>query len=673
MFHRNWRLGLALLVAFPFAGPLATVQAQHGGWSFGGGGMRFGGGWGGGYGGGHQYRQNYGHHNYNYNQGYGHNRNYGGHQYYQPQPQRQYVQPRTTSVPQRTYVAPKTNVVPKKSTLAPANKTAVAKTTPKTNVVPAPNKLAPASKVTSNQLPTAPSTAVRPTTKTTQPPRTVKRTVPNPGKGNLVANLTQADLDRIAQQIDRHDELLLDRLDQATTTGLDRLIDRLPGADGLTDDQRRALRDAVANGDPDRVRELLGEAATSPAGMELIDRATAGDVIDAIQDAIADGNIDGGDLANLLDAINDLDVPNLPDLIALIGQIGVDQQVVIWVDATDPGMGVVPFGPDVPLVLVPGLPPGLLMPLDDGVVMIGMGDPGDGILLGMGDPLTVAGLPVPIDGAEPAAAATGSFTSGQIVINNPTPDTVNYTLNQQPFSMGTDFEQTLEAGTTWTIEFDRGGGFGMARYVLSEGYYVFTATDRGWELYKRSFRSTLDNSNNTFAFNYVVDDQQQVLNPGESQELSGLFPPVLRFDNGNGTELQRRLDSGSYRVALADDLTMDIYRAEDVVVPAAPAPAAASPLVAAAPAPGAPAAPTAKQPATTGRAPAPQPMPAAPTQSVTARATTGAAATGRRLPAGFTLFDPVAALTDSRAARRLPASFTLFRDAARQIPVAAPR
>jgi len=60
-------------------------------------------------------------------------------------------------------------------------------------------------------------------------------------------------------------------------------------------------------------------------------------------------------------------------------------------------MGDVPFGPDDPLVLVPGLPDGLLMPLDGGAVMIGMGEPGDAILFGTGDPLEVAGLPVPLD------------------------------------------------------------------------------------------------------------------------------------------------------------------------------------------------------------------------------------------------------------------------------------
>ena len=66
----------------------------------------------------------------------------------------------------------------------------------------------------------------------------------------------------------------------------------------------------------------------------------------------------------------------------------------------------------------------------------------------------------------------------------------------------------MRYGTTWSIEFDRGGNFGMARYQLSEGYYFFSLTERGWELFKKTFRTTLDNSTNSFAFNYVVDDQQ---------------------------------------------------------------------------------------------------------------------------------------------------------------------
>jgi len=40
----------------------------------------------------------------------------------------------------------------------------------------------------------------------------------------------------------------------------------------------------------------------------------------------------------------------------------------------------------------------------------------------------------------------------------------------------------LEAGRLWTIEFHRGGRFGVARRELVEGIYKFVRTDRGWKL-----------------------------------------------------------------------------------------------------------------------------------------------------------------------------------------------
>ncbi len=40
------------------------------------------------------------------------------------------------------------------------------------------------------------------------------------------------------------------------------------------------------------------------------------------------------------------------------------------------------------------------------------------------------------------------------------------------------------------IEFDRGGGTGLARYALSGGVYTFTPTEHGWELYRSPLEPT---------------------------------------------------------------------------------------------------------------------------------------------------------------------------------------
>lgn len=42
--------------------------------------------------------------------------------------------------------------------------------------------------------------------------------------------------------------------------------------------------------------------------------------------------------------------------------------------------------------------------------------------------------------------------------------------------------QTLTNRGSYSIEFDRGGGFGVARKTLSGGAYEFEVTERGWDL-----------------------------------------------------------------------------------------------------------------------------------------------------------------------------------------------
>lgn len=59
---------------------------------------------------------------------------------------------------------------------------------------------------------------------------------------------------------------------------------------------------------------------------------------------------------------------------------------------------------------------------------------------------------------------------------------VDYTLNGNPYSMRTGQAQKFPNDRLWTIEFDRGGDFGTARYSLSPGTFKFKLTDRGWEL-----------------------------------------------------------------------------------------------------------------------------------------------------------------------------------------------
>jgi hypothetical protein len=83
------------------------------------------------------------------------------------------------------------------------------------------------------------------------------------------------------------------------------------------------------------------------------------------------------------------------------------------------------------------------------------------------------------------AAATGTATIGTVVIANPTgsggPVTFivdeNSEVNLQPGE-----SRTLAHRSSYIIEYDRGGDFGIARRTLGQGTFQFVATERGWDL-----------------------------------------------------------------------------------------------------------------------------------------------------------------------------------------------
>ena len=108
-------------------------------------------------------------------------------------------------------------------------------------------------------------------------------------------------------------------------------------------------------------------------------------------------------------------------------------------------------------------------------MLIGVDQPGDTIVLGQGDVEEVA-----------KEVADGTAANVQATLANAATTPVNYTVNQQPYKMDPKYEQALTGGSSWLVEFDRGGGNGTARYELTtDGYYEFTVTPKGWELYRK--------------------------------------------------------------------------------------------------------------------------------------------------------------------------------------------
>ena len=176
-------------------------------------------------------------------------------------------------------------------------------------------------------------------------------------------------------------------------------------------------------------------------------------------------------------------------------------------------------------------------------------------------------LGIPYSVASPVPNFGGEIVSRGILLMNAGGSTVNYTIDGRRSTMEPEYQQTIPRSRV-SIAFDRGGSFGHAKYGIDKGWYKFTATDRGWELFKYSAEITLDNGDNPFVFRYVLNNQQQSLQPGYRQKHSSAYPLELKFDNGQGQTTRKMLIEGDFKVAVGPSGGLELFRPEDVTTPA---------------------------------------------------------------------------------------------------------
>jgi len=272
----------------------------------------------------------------------------------------------------------------------------------------------------------------------------------------------------------------------------------------------------------------------------------------------------------------------------IFNRLAVLSRLMALLNTAVPGGGPIPQGNQVPMALVPGLPRGTIIVLGNGTVIIGVGNLRQVVTVGRGNVAQACGMTVAVGPPLPETDAK-PVTSGAVLINAEDV-AVNYNVNNNAYSMESEYRQPLPAGRNWTVAFDRGGSFGRARYGISEGTYKFTLTDEGWNLFKHTFDLTIDNSENPFDFLYVLDNKHQTVPAGQAQKHSSDYPPVVRFDDGQGKSKTKRVESGLYRVAVTPEQTLDLYDGDAVAPPqitSAGTPTATAPAgTPAAPAPG---------------------------------------------------------------------------------------
>jgi hypothetical protein len=208
-----------------------------------------------------------------------------------------------------------------------------------------------------------------------------------------------------------------------------------------------------------------------------------------------------------------------------------------------------------PVIVMPLLPLGKMFILPTGVLMVGTGQVGFIHVVSL-NASAILGIPIasmaPVPDSEEEKA--GPISRG-VLVRNPTTNNepVDYVIaSQWQFVLELGQVQYLPEKAHWQIAFSRGDGFQTARYKLAEGTYAFGDSENGRELYRESFRVTIDNSGNKQDFHCVVDNTPLSVAAGYAETAESRYPIVVRFNRGQaGADAAKRIMEADAVLAVA--------------------------------------------------------------------------------------------------------------------------
>ena len=208
------------------------------------------------------------------------------------------------------------------------------------------------------------------------------------------------------------------------------------------------------------------------------------------------------------------------------------------------GNGMIVFNPNMGPGEVSMLPSGAVMTgdpsvlgMDPSVVPTGTAGPPPEMALVEGTLAHAMGLPVAVGDPVPDSDIDVSqWVETGVLVLNPKANAVgiSYAVNNHSFTMEPGHRQQLPAGTAWKIRFNRGPDLGDATYSLSDGAYFFDPGEKGWDLYRSSYKLTIDNSKNRTPFSYVVNNENYTVDSRQSRDHTSDFPIYVSFDRGGG-------------------------------------------------------------------------------------------------------------------------------------------
>ena len=373
--------------------------------------------------------------------------------------------------------------------------------------------------------------------------------------------ITAADVQNTKEDAQAHVE---DTVDDIRDNITDKLKEDVDSLEGYSDTEKREIKDRLKKGES--VDDLI-KVPTVPADAaeRLLKADDAFESLEEMADDAQKGRLRPRDIDDFEDDFGDM-VDSGKELTQDLDTLSEDS---FWIDQMDrarPGSGLLPSGMESQIIYVPNMPAGRVVYLGNGTLLVGTGGVTDGVVITSGSAVQTVGLSV--GAGQPVPDSEADVIVDGVLLINLGEETVNYNVDSDQFTMSPDYQQHLPGSKTWAVEFDRGGDHGKAKYGIANGTYGFTPTEKGWELYEQpEYEITIDNTNNKFPFQYVLDSVQKTVAAGQSNQHKSRYPLVIRFDDGSGQVRQKALEESEYAVAVSSAGTLDLFEPSDVKPP----------------------------------------------------------------------------------------------------------
>lgn len=379
--------------------------------------------------------------------------------------------------------------------------------------------------------------------------------------------LTAARIEAAKDGVDRQIRDLIEDLRPEIRHLFPDKIDALSGTSRWDADARTALTKALRSGDPEQIYEAwLDAEPNNTTGAERIAReAELQRAFKRLEQSGDEGEATSAQMEDVRAALDKLAAfdEGAGEIALALDELDTWIRIQEMLDDAEPDTGAAKALPKgrVKIIKNPNLSPGTAVVLNNATVMVGNRGRG-GVEVTRGNAAEALGLPVIDD--DPLPDAEGAPQRSGTLIMNPRKhgETIRYVLNGEEYIMQPGTSQRLRTGYQWRIEFDRGANAGVADYTLTNGTYVWTPTERGWQLYKQRYDVAIDNSRNPRDFHFVVNDEPMLVRAGHARKISNPYPIVIEYDRGNGVEMATKAInfSGNVEVGVnAQENLLDLF------------------------------------------------------------------------------------------------------------------